>query len=228
MYLYEGIIDRVRMLVLSLFHGRSNRTVGGAALVIAVFGVASRLLGFVEIGFWRVHLAQAMYWTPITLLFVSLIFCTDCLLLARSRRHLCLFYGLRERKASNPLGILQVACSCSFDSSRYCVGNFGDLCSTYDAGYCSGFSPRSRRLPRALPIGPVFWHERCLWERARIVSEFHRLSLAPVFYNVGIISGAVAKFFSGLAMALLLWGRYCMHVFSIRGESGFVFLSSGF
>ncbi|MFZ1735509.1 MAG: lipid II flippase MurJ, partial [Candidatus Moraniibacteriota bacterium] len=38
----------MRMLVVSLFHGRANRTVGGAALVIAVFGVVSRLLGFVR------------------------------------------------------------------------------------------------------------------------------------------------------------------------------------
>lgn len=103
------------MLVLSLFHGRSNRTVGGAALVIAVFGVASRLLGFVRDRILAGTFGAGDVLDAYYAAFRIPDFLYGLLVAgALSAAFVPVFTELRERKASNPLGILQVACSCSF------------------------------------------------------------------------------------------------------------------
>lgn len=231
----RGIIDRVRVLVLSLFHGRSNRTVGGAALVIAVFGVASRLLGFVRDRILAGTFGAGDVLDAYYAAFRIPDFLYGLLVAgALSAAFVPVFTELREKKSEQSAWDLAGGVFLLLLILLGIVSAISAICATpMMRAIVPGFSPEKQALAtsltRVMLIGPVFLGMSAVFGSVLVsFRNFIVFSLAPVFYNVGIILGAVvfAKFFGpvGLAMGVVVGTilHACVQYPSVR-KAGFRF-----
>ena len=223
------------MLVLSLFHGRSNRTVGGAALVIAVFGVASRLLGFVRDRILAGTFGAGDVLDAYYAAFRIPDFLYGLLVAgALSAAFVPVFTELREKKSEQSAWDLAGGVFLLLLILLGIVSAISAICATpMMRAIVPGFSPEKQALAtsltRVMLIGPVFLGMSAVFGSVLVsFRNFIVFSLAPVFYNVGIILGAVvfAKFFGpvGLAMGVVVGTilHACVQYPSVR-KAGFRF-----
>lgn len=223
------------MLVLSLFHGRSNRTVGGAALVIAVFGVASRLLGFVRDRILAGTFGAGDVLDAYYAAFRIPDFLYGLLVAgALSAAFVPVFTELREKKSEQSAWDLAGGVFLLLLILLGIVSAISAICAApMMRAIVPGFSPEKQALAtsltRVMLIGPVFLGMSAVFGSVLVsFRNFIVFSLAPVFYNVGIILGAVvfAKFFGpvGLAMGVVVGTilHACVQYPSVR-KAGFRF-----
>lgn len=223
------------MLVLSLFHGRSNRTVGGAALVIAVFGVASRLLGFVRDRILAGTFGAGDVLDAYYAAFRIPDFLYGLLVAgALSAAFVPVFTELREKKSEQSAWDLAGGMFLLLLILLGIVSAISAICAApMMRAIVPGFSPEKQALAtsltRVMLIGPVFLGMSAVFGSVLVsFRNFIVFSLAPVFYNVGIILGAVvfAKFFGpvGLAMGVVVGTilHACVQYPSVR-KAGFRF-----
>lgn len=199
-----------------LFRGRSNRTVGGAALVIAFFGIVSRVLGFV-----RDRVLAGTFGAGDTLDAYYAAFRIPDLLYgllvagALSAAFVPVFTELREKK-DGEASSWRLAGGV-FLSVVAALGIISFLAIVFAGPIMSlivpGFSPEKRELSislaRIMLVGPIFLGMSAVFGSVLVSSRnFIVFSLAPVFYNVGILFGALvlSRFFgpSGLAMGVVV------------------------
>lgn len=230
-----GIFSSVHRFGISLLHGRENRTVGGAALVIAVFGIASRLLGF-----FRDRILAGTFGAGDVLdAYYAAFRIPDFLygLLvagALSAAFVPIFTEIREKRGKQ--AAWDVAGGV-FSLVVVVLGVISLLAAFFAAPIMSfivvGFSPEkqalSTSLTRIMLVGPIFLGMSAVFGSILVsFRNFIVFSLAPVFYNVGIIFGAVvfSRFFgpAGLALGVVL--GTLLHAFiqypSVR-KAGFSF-----
>ena len=223
------------MLVLSLFHGRSNRTVGGAALVIAVFGVASRLLGFVRDRILAGTFGAGDVLDAYYAAFRIPDFLYGLLVAgALSAAFVPVFTELREKKSEQSAWDLAGGVFLLLLILLGIVSAISAICAApMMRAIVPGFSPEKQALAtsltRVMLNGPVFLGMSAVFGSVLVsFRNFIVFSLAPVFYNVGIILGAVvfAKFFGpvGLAMGVVVGTilHACVQYPSVR-KAGFRF-----
>ena len=223
------------MLVLSLFHGRSNRTVGGAALVIAVFGVASRLLGFVRDRILAGTFGAGDVLDAYYAAFRIPDFLYGLLVAgALSAAFVPVFTELREKKSEQSAWDLAGGVFLLLLILLGIVSAISAICAApMMRAIVPGFSPEKQALAtsltRVMLIGPGFLGMSAVFGSVLVsFRNFIVFSLAPVFYNVGIILGAVvfAKFFGpvGLAMGVVVGTilHACVQYPSVR-KAGFRF-----
>lgn len=211
----RGILFRVRRLLVSLFHGRANRTVSGAALVIAVFGIASRLLGFVRDRILAGTFGAGDVLDAYYAAFRIPDFLYGLLVAgALSAAFVPVFTELREKKSEQSAWDLAGGV---FLLLIILLGAVSVLSAIFAGpimrAIVPGFSPEKQllatNLTRVMLIGPIFLGVSAVFGSVLVsFRNFIVFSLAPVFYNVGIILGAVifAQFFGpiGLAMGVVL------------------------
>lgn len=199
----------------SMFHGRQNKTVGGAAVVIAIFGVASRLLGFVRDRILAGTFGAGDVLDSYYAAFRIPDFLYGLLIAgALSAAFVPIFTEVREKQGSSRawelsngvlvfvvlgLGIASVfAFVCAEPLMRLIV---------------PGFSPEKRELSvmltRIMLAGPIFLGISAVFGSILVsFRNFFVFSLAPIFYNLGIITGAIvfSRFMgpAGLAYGVVL------------------------
>lgn len=236
-----GILYRVRTLVYSLFQGRPNRTVGGAALVIAVFGIVSRLLGFVRDRILAGTFGAGDVLDAYYAAFRIPDFLYGLLVAgALSAAFVPVFTELREKKSERSAweladGVLLLL--------LILLGTMSLVAALFAApimqAIVPGFSPEkqalSTSLTRIMLIGPIFLGMSAVFGSVLVsFRNFIVFSLAPVFYNIGIIMGAVvfSRFLgpNGLAVGVVVGTllhalvqypsvRRAGFTFSLRGAS---------
>lgn len=205
----------MRMLVVSLFHGRANRTVGGAALVIAVFGVVSRLLGFVRDRILAGTFGAGDVLDAYYAAFRIPDFLYGLLVAgALSAAFVPVFTELREKKDEKSAWELASGVLLLLLLLLGVVSLFSAIfAAPIIRAIVPGFSPEkqllSTSLTRVMLLGPLFLGMSAVFGSVLVsFRNFIVFSLAPVFYNVGIILGAVvfSRFFGpiGLAMGVVL------------------------
>ena len=222
-------------MVFSLLHGRANKTVGGAALVIAFFGVVSRLLGFVRDRILAGTFGAGDVLDAYYAAFRIPDFLYGLLVAgALSAAFVPVFTELREKK--NERSAWDLA-SGVFALLLLLLGLVSIVSAIFAEplvrSIVPGFSPEKQglsiNLTRVMLIGPIFLGMSAVFGSVLVsFRNFIVFSLAPVFYNIGIILGAVvfSRFFGpvGLAMGVVL--GTAMHAFvqypSVR-KAGFVF-----
>lgn len=231
----RGILFRTRSCVSSLFHGRENRTIGGAALVIAIFGVISRLLGFLRDRFLAGTFGAGDVLDAYYAAFRIPDFLYGLLVLgAISAAFVPIFTEIREKNGEKDAWKLT---NNVFFLLIFSLGIFSLVAAIFSGPLMnilvSGFSPEKKEmtatLTRIMLLGPIFLGMSAVFGSVLVsFRNFIVFSLAPIFYNVGIIFGAVflSKFFgpSGLAMGVVLGSM--LHFFiqypTVR-KSGFSF-----
>ncbi len=210
-----GIWRRLFLFTHSIFQGRENRTVGGAALVIAVFGVVSRLLGFVRdrilAGTFGAGDVLDAYYAAFRIpdFLYGLIVAG-----ALSAAFVPIFTELREKNGGKSAWELA---SSVFFFLLLVLGSISLLAIIFASPLMSvlvpGFSPEKRalttNLTRIMLVGPIFLGMSAVFGSVLVsFRNFIVFSLAPIFYNVGIILGAVifTKFFgpAGLAVGVVV------------------------
>ena len=205
----------MRTLAFSLLHGRANRTVGGAALVIAIFGVVSRLLGFIRDRILAGTFGAGDVLDAYYAAFRIPDFLYGLLVAgALSAAFVPVFTELREKK--NETSAWELASGVLF-LLLLLLGVVSAFSAIFAASIMHaivpGFSPEkqslSTNLTRVMLIGPLFLGMSAVFGSVLVsFRNFIVFSLAPVFYNVGIIFGALvlSRFFgpSGLALGVVL------------------------
>lgn len=211
----RGIFDRFSAFAHSMLQGRENRTVGGAALVIAFFGVVSRLLGFfrdrVLAGTFGAGDVLDAYYAAFRIPdFLYGLLVAGAL----SAAFVPVFTELREKKSGQ--SAWELAGSVFF-LLVFLLGGIS-LCAAIFAApligvLVQGFSPEKQaltvNLTRIMLLGPIFLGMSAVFGSVLVsFRNFIVFSLAPIFYNIGIIFGAVflTKFFgpAGLAIGVVL------------------------
>ncbi len=206
----RGIFFRFLSIGKLIFQGKQNRTVGGAAFVIAVFGIVSRLLGFVRdrilAGTFGAGDMLDVYYAAFRIPdFLYGFFLVGAL----SAAFIPVFTELREKRG---------------DASSWELANgiffllffFLGVCSLVVAVFAtpitaflvSGFSPEKQvltvTLTRVMLIGPMFLGMSAVFGSILVsYRNFIVYSFAPVLYNVGIILGVTvfSKFFGPIGLA---------------------------
>jgi putative peptidoglycan lipid II flippase len=199
----------------SMFHGRENTTVGGAALVIALFGVASRLLGFVRDRILAGTFGAGDVLDAYYAAFRIPDFLYGLLVAgALSAAFVPVFTELREKNGGRSAWDLAsgvfVLVVCVLGGTALLAFVFAEpVMSFVVSGFSSEKQELSTNLMRIMLIGPVFLGMSAVFGSVLVsFRNFIVFSLAPLFYNVGIILGAVlfSRFFgpSGLAIGVVL------------------------
>lgn len=198
-----------------MLRGRENRTVGGAALVIALFGVVSRILGFVRdrilAGTFGAGDVLDAYYAAFRIpdLLYGLLVAG-----ALSAAFVPIFTEVREKNGGKSAWELA---SGVFVLVVFFLGMMSLFAAVFAGGLVGfivpGFSPEKQsltvHLTRVMLLGPIFLGMSAVFGSVLVsFRNFIVFSLAPIFYNIGIILGAVlfSKFFgpAGLAMGVVL------------------------
>ena len=210
-----GMLYRMRTLVYSLFQGRPNRTVGGAALVIAVFGIVSRLLGFVRDRILAGTFGAGDVLDAYYAAFRIPDFLYGLLVAgALSAAFVPVFTELREKKSEQSAWELADGVLLLLLILLGTMSLVAALCAApIMQAIVPGFSPEkqalSTSLTRIMLIGPIFLGMSAVFGSVLVsFRNFIVFSLAPVFYNIGIIMGAVvfSRFLgpNGLAVGVVV------------------------
>ena len=210
-----GLFRLIARSAQTMFHGRENRTVGGAALVIALFGIASRILGFVRDRILAGTFGAGDVLDAYYAAFRIPDFLYGLLVAgALSAAFVPVFTEFREKKGADSAwalsnGVLLVVV-CSLGAAAFVAFLFADPITRL---IVPGFSPEkqmlSAELTRIMLIGPLFLGVSAVFGSILVsFRNFIVFSLAPLFYNLGIILGATvfSRWFgpSGLAMGVVL------------------------
>lgn len=210
-----GLFRLIARSAQTMFHGRENRTVGGAALVIALFGIASRILGFVRDRILAGTFGAGDVLDAYYAAFRIPDFLYGLLVAgALSAAFVPVFTEFREKKGADSAwalsnGVLLVVV-CSLGAAAFVAFLFADPITRL---IVPGFSPEkqmlSAELTRIMLIGPLFLGVSAVFGSVLVsFRNFIVFSLAPLFYNLGIILGATvfSRWFgpSGLAMGVVL------------------------
>ncbi|QQS20746.1 MAG: murein biosynthesis integral membrane protein MurJ [Candidatus Moraniibacteriota bacterium] len=182
----------------SIFRGKENHTVSGAALVIAVFGVASRLLGFI-----RDRLLAGMFGAGDVLdAYYAAFRIPDFLygLLiagALSAAFVPIFTEVREKRGDEAAwklssGILFLVLFILGGISLLAILAAESLVRLLVPGFSPEKQALTTMLTRIMLLGPVFLGVSAVFGSVLVsFRNFFVFSLAPVFYNVGIITGVL-------------------------------------
>ena len=235
------ILCRMRTMAYSLFQGRPNRTVGGAALVIAVFGIVSRLLGFVRdrvlAGTFGAGDVLDAYYAAFRIPdFLYGLLVAGAL----SAAFVPVFTELREKKSEQSAweltnGVLLLLLVLLGAASLAAAFFAAPIIRAVAPGFSLEKQALSTSLTRIMLVGPIFLGMSAVFGSVLVsFRNFIVFSLAPVFYNVGIILGVIlfSRFFgpNGLAVGVVLGTllhamvqypsvRRAGFVFSLRGAS---------
>lgn len=230
-----GIFRMAMQGMRMMFCGRANSTVGGAAIVIAVFGMLSRVLGFV-----RDRILAGTFGAGDTLdAYYAAFRIPDFLygLLvagALSAAFVPIFAELRERKGDKSAwelanGVLLFVIAALGGVSLVAMIFSSQLLPFLVPGFSNEKQEATVQLTRIMLAGPIFLGVSAVFGSILVsFRNFIVFSLAPVFYNAGIIFGVtvLSKFFgeSGLAMGVVFGTvlHACVQYPSVR-QAGFRF-----
>lgn len=210
-----GIFDRLRLGAHSLFHGRENRTVGGAALVIALFGILSRMLGFARDRILAGTFGAGDVLDAYYAAFRIPDFLYGLLVAgALSAAFVPVFTELREKKNGKSAwelasGIFALVVVVIGSISLFAAILAGPIMHLIVPGFSPEKQSLAAHLTRIMLLGPIFLGMSAVFGSILVsFRNFIVFSLAPVFYNIGIIFGAVflTEAFgpSGLAAGVVL------------------------
>ncbi len=218
---------------IALWGSTPSSTVGGAALLIAFAGIASRFLGFLRDRILASHFGAGdvldAYYAAFRL--PDLVY-SFLVLGALSAAFIPIFTELLSQDKKEEAWKLTSGVLHTMIFSLSCFSLLGIVFTPFLTDFLApGFSPEKQALVTALTrimlLSPLFLAASAVFGGVLVsFKQFAAYSFAPVFYNVGIISGALflTPFFGpeGLAWGVVLGSVFHMIIqYPALHRSGF-------